>query len=108
MESQPQNPEFRINPDNFHPCISELCYKGAILQRNCRKMKWSLTYSFFVKLNNLGAKTYGCLISKQTQYNESCYIGSALLCSRMYMYSIGNYMGESSKFQNPELSKFQS
>ena len=23
IESQPQNPEFRINPENFHPC----CYK---------------------------------------------------------------------------------
>ena len=22
MESQPQNPEFRINPENFHPCYS--------------------------------------------------------------------------------------
>ena len=21
MENQPQNPEFRINPENFHPCI---------------------------------------------------------------------------------------
>ena len=21
MESQSQNPEFRINPENFHPCI---------------------------------------------------------------------------------------
>ena len=21
MESQPQNPEFRNNPKNFHPCI---------------------------------------------------------------------------------------
>ena len=21
MESQPQNPEFRINPGNFHPCF---------------------------------------------------------------------------------------
>ena len=20
MESKPQNPEFRINPENFHPC----------------------------------------------------------------------------------------
>ena len=20
MESQPQNPEFRINPESFHPC----------------------------------------------------------------------------------------
>ena len=23
MESQPQNPEFRINPENFHPCSSK-------------------------------------------------------------------------------------
>ena len=23
MESQPQNPEFRINPENFHPCTLE-------------------------------------------------------------------------------------
>ena len=22
MESQPQNPEFRNNPENFHPCVS--------------------------------------------------------------------------------------
>ena len=21
MESQSQNPEFRINPENFHPCV---------------------------------------------------------------------------------------
>ena len=21
MESQPQNPEFRISPENFHPCL---------------------------------------------------------------------------------------
>ena len=23
MESQPQNPEFRNNPENFHPCMGE-------------------------------------------------------------------------------------
>ena len=23
MESQPQNPEFRINPENFHPYATE-------------------------------------------------------------------------------------
>ena len=27
MESQPQNPEFRINPENFHPCN---CHSDAI------------------------------------------------------------------------------
>ena len=26
MESQPQNPEFRINPENFYPCI---CAKSS-------------------------------------------------------------------------------
>ena len=26
MESQPQNPEFRIIPENFHPCMSTLCF----------------------------------------------------------------------------------
>ena len=25
MESQPQNPEFRINPENFHPWYNHLC-----------------------------------------------------------------------------------
>ena len=30
MESQPQNPEFRINPENFHPC-DEVC--GPVLQK---------------------------------------------------------------------------
>ena len=24
MESQPQNPEFRINPENFHPCMQSV------------------------------------------------------------------------------------
>ena len=24
MESQPQNPELRINPENFHPCKTHL------------------------------------------------------------------------------------
>ena len=41
MESQPQNPEFRINPDNFHPCVtcSEVCVTKA--WQNCIFM-WPL------------------------------------------------------------------
>ena len=32
MESQPQNPEFRINPENFHPCIlTKLSYSFAVV-----------------------------------------------------------------------------
>ena len=26
MESQPLNPEIRINPENFHPCVSWMCH----------------------------------------------------------------------------------
>ena len=26
MESQPQSPEFRINPENFHLCFMENCF----------------------------------------------------------------------------------
>ena len=28
MESQPQNPEFRNNPENFHPCT---CVAGDLV-----------------------------------------------------------------------------
>ena len=27
MESQPQNPEFRINPETFHPCFMSIYTK---------------------------------------------------------------------------------
>ena len=33
MESQPQNPEFRINPENFHPCL--YCVPAACLAPFC-------------------------------------------------------------------------
>ena len=31
MESQPQNPEFRINPENFHPCCCHLSYPNVTI-----------------------------------------------------------------------------
>ena len=33
---------------------SELCYKGTVLQRNCRKMTilWSFSYNSFVKFHD--------------------------------------------------------
>ena len=35
MESQPQNPEFRINPENFHPCITcTLCTTLLVSSNN--------------------------------------------------------------------------
>ena len=30
MESQPQNPEFRNNPENFHPCRSSLIWVHSV------------------------------------------------------------------------------
>ena len=53
MESQPQNPEFKINPENFHQCFSEPGYKRTIIERNYRKMTnlWSFSYNSFVKIN---------------------------------------------------------
>ena len=32
MENQPQNPDFRNNPENFYPCIQEL----TVLVKNTR------------------------------------------------------------------------
>ena len=32
MESQPQNPEFRIIPQNFHPCIKHPSLAQVVLQ----------------------------------------------------------------------------
>ena len=26
MQSQPQNPDFRNNPENFHPCTAEVLF----------------------------------------------------------------------------------
>ena len=30
MESQPQNPEFRIHPENFHPCYNAVIYPSLL------------------------------------------------------------------------------
>ena len=30
MESQPQNPEFRINPENFHQCMDPSLFADAV------------------------------------------------------------------------------
>ena len=32
MESQPQNPEFRNNPENFHPCLNGLKLAVVVLE----------------------------------------------------------------------------
>ena len=42
MESQPQNPEFRINPENFHPCA-----KAAFFHNLTNKISICPTWSGF-------------------------------------------------------------
>ena len=42
MESQPQNPEFRINPENFHPCAY-----WVILQAFCHLLIFFYQNHFF-------------------------------------------------------------
>ena len=38
MESQPQNPEFRINPENFHPCMYLLSKLTALRISNTQNL----------------------------------------------------------------------
>ena len=43
MESQPQNPEFRNNPENFHPCQSTVNSEVFIFAKFCKNKnlaKW--------------------------------------------------------------------
>ena len=58
--------------------ISELCYKGTILQRNYRKMtiKWSFYYNSLVKFH--GTKIWEPQHDLIPCYNEACYKGTVL------------------------------
>ena len=52
MESQPQNPEFRINPKNFHQCIFKIC--RSVLNNKtkfayCQFAKFSVLFNFSPK-----------------------------------------------------------
>ena len=39
MESQPQNPEFRINPENFHPCKYIVIKDGLLCINTCQDLQ---------------------------------------------------------------------
>ena len=53
-----------LGPIEVGQVISDLCYKGEILQRNYRKMtiscSWSFSYNSFVKF--YGTKNLGAMI----------------------------------------------
>ena len=41
MESQSQNPEFRINPENFHPCkIHAVVFKSCVFINDMHTHIW--------------------------------------------------------------------
>ena len=51
MESRPQNPEFRNNPEHFHPCSpQELCqaYHNEVIMNSLHGVKKRVTY-FLIK-----------------------------------------------------------
>ena len=76
MESQPQNPEFRINPENFHPCM-----KGLIFH-----------------LKHLLAQDMACLISRQIKKIRGClkYFKIKIPCSNFKIkIPCSNNMGTS-------------
>ena len=41
MESQPQSADFRINPENFHPCKHCWTYSGC--KTFCLRLLWDLS-----------------------------------------------------------------
>ena len=56
MESQPQNPEFRNNPENFHTCNTDISYKLLLcLMCNFACILSSLDF-FIFQVYNLSVK----------------------------------------------------
>ena len=47
MESQPQNPEFRINPENFHPCMLQFLTKKKVRFPILWKIRYIVSHSIF-------------------------------------------------------------
>ena len=69
MESQPQNPEFRNNPENFHPCADP----GYIL---FRKQDRSRSAGFRIHTVSHSAHKYTLI----TKYAHSRLVGSNMIC----------------------------
>ena len=48
MESQPQNPEFRINPENFHPRLYDMMHPISYFQKVIKEKKTRRISDHFV------------------------------------------------------------
>ena len=56
MESQPQNPEFRINPENFHPCINQKSPKTFVVENQCLNVMFKEVCWYIRKIPNRNSK----------------------------------------------------
>ena len=70
MESQPQNPEFRINPENFHTCICD-----NVSTKSCE-----LTH--ILKPNSNRSPNIIALVQKVKHrvYKIHAFLNEAILC----------------------------
>ena len=54
MESQPQNPEFRNNPENFHPCdpnkTSNLFSIHVVIKRKVFKIYFMIVHALTIHI----------------------------------------------------------
>ena len=41
MESQPQNPEFRFNLENFHPCVNDVLWQHLLMSSARKAINFS-------------------------------------------------------------------
>ena len=48
MESQPQNPEFRTNPENFHPCKFVIIFVSFFISMFSLLVHLQLIYQTFI------------------------------------------------------------
>ena len=65
MESQPQDPKFRNNPENFSPCVSMIKIQ-EVFHVYLNKFEIALSHLFHIKFSN-NKFTLVNLISRNTQ-----------------------------------------
>ena len=56
MESQPQNPKFRFNPENFHPCIVKWGSSDAVIWSKLVDLKWHTIWMAIIDFSKIRFK----------------------------------------------------
>ena len=69
MESRPKNPEFRNNPENFHPCtIPNATYQGPL---NLTEEVFKFFFVLYMGVAVMGSYLNKLLSSKESLYKSS-------------------------------------